>query len=194
MKRIFATLAIAGSVLAATTTAFAQEIPAEPAVAGGDIRSPSPRIMDPDRPGYFQLNVGPSFALGLESDTVMYDIVGAYNYNLSDRITAKLMGDFNLGTGSDAARLINLAVGADIFMNEVRMSYGIPYLTADIGYAMARNQDDKTLDAPSLGAGAGFKLAAEALNVDINLHYSIMTDQLEGRTPSVLGLRAGLAF
>jgi hypothetical protein len=150
--------------------------------------------MDPDRPGYFQVGVGPSFALGLDSDAVMYNVVGAYNRNISDRLTGKIFGDFNLGTGADAAQFINVGLGTDIYLQEVRMDYGVPYLMADVGYGFVRDEDTQTQDAAVIGAGAGFKMAAEALNFDLNVHYSLLTAQLDGKTPSILGLRAAVNF
>jgi hypothetical protein len=159
-----------------------------------DVRAASPRIMDPNRPGYFEIGVGPSFGLGMGSDQVMYDVNLAYNHNISDRMTAKAFGDMNIGSSSSTARYVDLGVGLDAFLNEVRQSYGIPYITGDLGYGFVRNAVDRTQDAVSVGAGAGFKFATEALNFDVNLHYEVLTAQLDNTTPSVFGIRAALNF
>jgi hypothetical protein len=160
----------------------------------GDVRAASPRIMDPNRPGYFQIGVGPAAGLGLKSDRAMYNINIGYNHNLNERFTGKVMADLNLGSGSDTSRYINYTVGGDMYLNEIQQNYGIPYITANLGYALVRNNNDVTEAGLSLGAGAGFKFAAERMNLDVNLHYSILTDEIEGSLPSVLGLRAALNF
>lgn len=163
-------------------------------VAGGEVRAPSPRIMDPNRPGYFELGIGPGFGMGLDTDRVMYDINASYNRNFSDRLTGKIIGDFNLGSSSDSARFIDLGVGVDAYLQEVQMSYGIPYLSADLGYGFVRNNNDRTQDAPAVGVGTGFRFAAEAINFDVNLHYEFLTAQLDSTTPSILGIRAAMNF
>lgn len=179
------------TILATASVGHAQE---PTTAAGGDVRAPSPRIMDPNRPGYFALGVGPSFAFGLNAETMLYNVAAAYNRNFSDRLTGKLFGDFNFGASSDPSRLINVGMGLDIFLQEVRPSYGIPYLMADVGFGFARDHANETKDAVMVGTGAGFKFASEALNFDVNLHYAVMTSDIRGRTPSVLGTRLAVNF
>jgi hypothetical protein len=162
--------------------------------AEGDVRAPSPRIMDPNRPGYFQVGVGPAVGLGLKSDRAMYNINVGYNHNLNERFTGKLMADFNLGAAEDTSRFISYTVGGDMYLNEIQQNYGIPYVSANVGFATARNNNDATEGGLVLGAGAGFKFAAQRMNLDVNLHYSLLTNELEGSLPSVLGLRAALNF
>lgn len=160
----------------------------------GEIRGPSPRFANPDRVGYFTIGAGPSFGVNLDNDNVMYNINAGYNVDVTDRLTAKGFGDFNLSTGNDDARFINLGVGVNVYMTEVTMGGGRPYLTGDIGYAFVKTNNDDTKDALSGGVGAGFQFSAAQLNVDLSLHYSLLFAQINNDTPSVFGLRAGVNF
>jgi hypothetical protein len=183
-------LMVVGLCTLGLQNAFAQDS----VETGGDVRAPSPRIMDPNRPGYLNVGVGPALALGLGTDQVLYNVNFGYNRNLSDRFTGKIFTDLNLGTAADSSRLVNFALGTDIYFREVVTGYGVPYAMADVGYGFARNEDDRTEDGIMIGAGAGFKFAAQALNVDVALHYAVLTGEIDGVVPSVLGLRAGLNF
>jgi hypothetical protein len=161
---------------------------------GGETRANVPRIKDPNHPGYLQAGVGPSFASGLGNDGPMYDLSGSYHYNLSDRIAAKVIGDLNFGSGASSSRFTDLGVGGDVFLNEMQLGYGVPYATADVGYGSVRDASSRTGSGAALGAGAGFKIATEALNLDINVHYTILTQKLNDINPSVLGLRVAVNF
>jgi hypothetical protein len=195
MKSLLIMLSVVvGAVLPQIAHAQDYSTPAVSPEVTPEVRAPSPRIMDPNRPGYFQIGAGPSFGLGMGSDQVMYDINLGYNRNFSDRMTGKLFGDLNLGSSSQPARYIDLGAGLDVYLSEVRQSYGIPYVTGDLGYGFVRNAVDRTQDAASIGAGAGFKFAAEALNFDVNVHYEVLTAQLDNTTPSVFGVRAAMNF
>lgn len=163
-------------------------------VHAGDLRAPSPAIVNWDRPGYFQAGIGPSFASGLAAGDAMYNFNFSYNYNLSESFTGKAITDFNFGSSSSSARLINIGVGADAYFSEFEMRYGVPYLGADVGFGFARNEREQTRDAFTVGATAGFKFAAQAMNFDLNLHYAILTSDLAGENPSVLGVRLATNF
>ncbi len=164
-------------------------------VAAGDVRASSPKIAS-GIPGFFQVGFGPAFAIGLDSDNIMYNINASYNYNISEQLTAKGFGDFNFGTGADSAQMINLGAAAEVYpQNFPTFGDAQPYLIGDLGYGFARNAEtNATGDGVTVGAGAGFKFAARQLNWDINAHYAVLTTQIDGNTPSVLGIRAALNF
>lgn len=175
-----------GGTQSATTTA--------PGDVGAEVVGASPAVTDRQFPGFFQLAVGPSFGLGMDTDAVMTDIMASYNYRFSEQIIGKGFADFNLGTGSDSARFINVGVGAEFYPTQTLITFGKPYVGADAGYAFTRDNEDNTENGVSLGAGAGFKFAAAALNMDVNLHYSVLTEQLDNSTPSVFGVRLAVNF
>ena len=181
-------------VTVASFSTFAQEPAIGESAIGGDIRSPSPGIMNTDRPGYYQVGIGPSFATGLNSDRAMYDLTLGYFYNFSERLAGKIMSDLNFGTSTDVSRLIIVGGGAELYFPEAASSIGAPYITGDVGFGFARNDENRLLDAPTAGVGLGFKSATEYLNLDVNVHYTSMFGTLDGRTPTVLGIRTALNF
>ena len=164
------------------------------APATGEVAAPSPALQNPNRAGFFAIGVGPSFGLGLDQDDVMYNVIGSYNRNFSDYLTGKIFGDLNFGAGSDSGRFINVGFGADVYPATFTMAGGKPYVSGDVGYGFTRNDEDATKDAITVGAGAGFRFMAQELNMDVNLHYTLLTAQLDGTNPSVLGLRAAVNF
>lgn len=160
----------------------------------GETRGASPRFARSDRLGYFNIGAGPSFGVNLGNDNVMYNLNAGYNVDVSDRLTAKGFGDFNLSTGNDDARFINLGVGVNVYMTDAIAGAGRPYVTGDLGYAFVKTNDDDTKDAMAGGAGAGFQFSTAQLNVDLSLHYSVLFAQIGDETPSVFGLRAAVNF
>lgn len=161
----------------------------------GDVRAPSPLFAREDRRGAFQVGAGPAFSTGMASDQMLYNINAAYIMPFGDLISAKAFGDFNLSAGSDAHRFINFGLGAELYpMGATTMAGGRPYLTADLGYALTRNKDEVTQDAPAVGVGGGYKFATQQLNMDVNLHYTMLTAKLQDNYPAVLGLRAAVNF
>lgn len=169
--------------------------------SSGELRGPSPRLANQKMPGFFQMGFGPSFAIGLNSDNIMYNINGAYNYNIDEQWAVKGFGDFNIGTGADSAQFVNLGVAGELYpQNWPSFGGAKPYVQADLGYAFARSSRNlitnsvSTGDGVSIGAGAGFKFEAAELNWDITAHYALLTSQIDQRTPSVLGIRAALNF
>lgn len=174
------------------STATASNFSGTPS-AGGDVRAPSPAFGRDDKYGFLQLGVGPSFSTGLGTDSLLYDINVGYIVPMNELVSAKAFGDINIANGSDASRLINLGLGAEIYPWGT-FNGGQPYVVGDVGYAFARDDDQRILDAPAIGAGAGFKFAAQQLNMDVNVHYSVMTGQIQDTNPSVLGLRAAINF
>jgi len=161
----------------------------------GDVRAPSPLFARPDRRGAFQIGAGPAFSTGMESDQMLYNINAAYLMPFGDLISAKAFADFNLSAGSDAHRFINFGLGAELYpMGASTMGGGRPYIMGDVGYALTRNKNEATQDAPAFGLGGGYKFATQQLNMDVNLHYTVLTAKLEDKYPAVLGLRAAVNF
>jgi hypothetical protein len=191
MKRnlIFAALAFVGGIASANAAQSAQGN-----VQSGELRAPSPLIVNWDRPGYFQFGLGPSFASNAQAPEPMWDLNFAYNYNVSNSFTAKAITDFNFGGSNDAARMINLALGVDAYFPELNTIVGTPYFGVDAGYSFLRNTREQTLDAPAIGATVGFKFAVDAMNFDMNAHYALMTAQLNGETPSIFAVRVATNF
>ena len=165
------------------------------AMGAGDVRAPSPIFQRPDRMGAFQVGIGPAFGIGMDSDQLLYDVHLGYVAPVSDLFSIKGFGDLNLATGGDANRFLNFGVGADVFpIQSETIVGGRPYLMADVGYAFTRDKNSVTQDAPAVGAGGGFKFATEQLNMDVNLHYTMLTAKIRDDYPSVLGVRAALNF
>jgi hypothetical protein len=161
----------------------------------GKINAPSPRFSNPERRGFFTIGLGPAFGGGLQTDNILLSLNMSYNRNATDRLTAKMLADLNIGTGSESARFLNFAIGSDFYPLAGReFNGGLPYLSADLGFAFTQDSEGLTKDAPAIGAGAGFKFTASELNLDLNRHYSILTTDIDGENPSLLGLRAAVSF
>lgn len=164
-------------------------------MGAGDVRAPSPLFARPDRRGAFQIGAGPAFSTGMESDQMMYNLNAAYVMPFGDLFSAKAFGDFNLSAGSDPHRFLNFGIGAELYpMGATTMGRGRPYVAGDIGYALTRNKNDVTQDAPAVGVGGGYRFLTQQLNMDVNLHYTMLTAKLEDKYPAVLGLRAAVNF
>ena len=160
----------------------------------GELTSASPRMKSEDRAGQVQLGVGPSFAINMKDDALMYDLLAAYAIDFNDNVVGKIFGDFNLGTGSSTTRFINLGVAAEYYPTRELLTFGKPYLGADLGFAFARDALNRTGDAPAAGLAAGFKFQAAQMNWDVNAHYDLLLTQIADETPSVFGLRVALGF
>jgi hypothetical protein len=160
----------------------------------GELTAASPRFQDPNRAGQFQLGVGPSFGIGMNNDNIMYDILLAYAVDLSDTFVAKGFGDLNFATGSESSRFLNFGVAGEYYPTRELLTFGKPYLGADLGYAFVRDAQSNNTDNLAVGAAAGFKFQASELNWDVNAHYTILLDDLNGDTPNVLGVRVALGF
>ncbi|MES2964387.1 MAG: hypothetical protein V4760_10880 [Bdellovibrionota bacterium] len=175
-----------GGTQSATTTSASE--------ASNEVVGASPIMGQREFPGFFQLAVGPSFGLGMDTDAVMTNVMAAYNYTFSDGVIGKGFVDGNFGSGSDSARFINVGVGGEFYPSQNLISFGKPYVAADAGYAFTRDNDDNTEDGIAVGAGVGFKFAAAALNMDVNLHYTLLTEQIDSTNPSVFGVRLAVNF
>lgn len=166
-----------------------------PAVGVGDVRAPSPIFHGADRKSSFQIALGPAFSTGMATDQLLYNVNLAYALPVHEYVSLKGIGDFNLSAGSESTQFMNFGLGADLFpMGTAAVTGGRPYLTGDVGYAFIRNKNDASTEAPAVGLGGGYKFVTEALNMDVNLHYTILTAQLQDETPAILGLRAAINF
>ncbi len=160
----------------------------------GELTAPSPRLMNPDRAGQIQVGLGPSFGIGMDNDNVMYDILIGYAVDFTDNFVGKAFGDLNFGTGSEASRFLNFGVAGEFYPSRELLTFGKPYLGADVGYAFARDTESNQASNLALGAAAGFKFQAAELNWDVNAHYTILLDDVAGDTPSVFAVRLALGF
>jgi hypothetical protein len=161
---------------------------------GGDLRAPSPKVFNQNRSNYFQAAIGPAYGVGLASDSLMYNIAGSYNWNLTPRFTAKAIGDLYLGSGSVSSRFINLAGGAEFFIPEATFMGALPYVSGVAGLGLVRNAEEQTREGLAAGAGAGFKFAADQMNLDVSLQYTVLAAQIAETNPSVFGARVAVNF
>ena len=159
-----------------------------------DLRSSSPHFLNPDRPGYFQIGGGPAFGIGLDSDKIMYNINGGYSYNLGQYLAAKILADLYIGSGSNSSRIISAGVGGDYFIPNTNLSFGIPYISGDVGYGSVRSADGQTAAGVTYGGGTGVRFATDNYNWDMNIHYALVMADLADKTPSVLALRGAVNF
>jgi len=165
----------------------------------GDVRAPSPRIRNATTFGTAEAGAGPAFGVGMGSDQPMIDLNLAYAVPITQMISAKTFGDFNFAAGSDTNHFFNIGLGAELFppslwAQALYLADTKPYLTAELGYALTKNNNSHENDAPALGGGGGFRFSTQELNLDIGLHYTILTAPLGGAVPSVLALRAAMNF
>lgn len=152
------------------------------------------KIRGTEQPVFGTLALGTAFPTGLESDSLLYNVVGAINYNFTQNVSGKIFGDIAMGAARDSARFMNFGTGLDYYFMNTRIGRATPYFTGDAGLGLTRTTRRDTANALALGAGLGLRLASENINWDINLHFTSLTSQNEGSTPSVLGLRGGVNF
>ena len=145
-------------------------------------------------PGYFTTAVGAGFSGGLATDNTMLNLTAGYNIDYTAEVTGKAFADLNLGMGSDSARFIDVALGANYFPMQIQMNQIKPYLGADAGVGFVRNNASKAADSLVLGAGAGFQLLTQQTNIDVSLRYEFLTEQINGNNPEVLGLKVGMNY
>lgn len=160
----------------------------------GETRAAAPRIARGDNLGYFTVGAGPAFSIGLDTDNPMYNILAAYNVDVRRDVTAKVLGDFSFGSGADVSNFINVAVGANYYPFAGNVYGSRPYTMADLGWGFVRDEFEDTENGISVGVGAGFQFRAQELNFDVNIHYSLLTSEINDDIPSVLALRAAINF
>lgn len=160
----------------------------------GELTSASPRMLNPDRIGQIQLGVGTSFGINMKDDSLMYDLMAGYAVDFTENFVGKVFGDFNLATGSSATRFINLGLAGEYYPTKELLTFGKPYLAADLGYAFTRDGFSRTGDGLAAGVGAGFKFQAAEMNWDVAANYSLLLSQVADETPSVFGVRVALGF
>jgi hypothetical protein len=164
------------------------------AAGGGESRAISPRHSLLGGPGYFTAGAGAGFAAGLNSDTAMYNVDAGYNVDVTPEFTARGFADLNLGTGANGARFIDLGVGGNYYAEQLQTKVGRPYVTGDLGFAFARDADNRTLDGFAVGAGAGFQFEMNNVNLDLNAHYTVLTSLLRNANPQIIGVRLAVNF
>ncbi len=160
----------------------------------GELTAASPRMASADRAGQIQLGVGPSFAINMKEDSLLYDLLAAYAVDFSDNFVGKVFGDFNLATGSSPTRFINLGIAGEYYPTKELLTFGKPYLGADLGYAFTRDALSRSGDNVATGVAAGFKFQAADINWDVNAHYDLLLAKVADETPSVFGIRVALGF
>ena len=159
------------------------------------VRAPSPAILDPSRQGFFSVAVGPAYGVNLETDALMYNFQGAYNFNINERVSLKGLADLYFGSGSVSSRLMNFGIGADVYLPEINPSKsGIPYVSGEAMIGNGRNAREETATGLALGAAAGYKFQVSETNLDVAVHYSLLTATVGSNNPSVLGARVGVHF
>jgi|GEM_PF-6610819 len=160
----------------------------------GELTAASPRMANPDRIGQVQLGVGPAFGINMKNDSIMYDLMAAYAADFNDNFVGKIFGDFNLATGSDVTHFINLGLAGEYYPTKEYLTFGKPYLAADLGYAFARDNLSRTGEGLAAGAAIGFKFQANQLNWDIAANYTSLLSQIADATPQVFGIRVAVGF
>jgi hypothetical protein len=165
-----------------------------PDASVGELTAASPRMLNPDRFGQVQLGVGPSFAINMKEDSLMYDLMAAYAVDFSENFVGKVFGDFNLATGSSVTRFINLGLAGEYYPTRELLTFGKPYLAADLGYAFTRDALNRNGEGLAAGVGAGFKFQAAEMNWDIAAHYTALLERVADENPSVFGVRVALGF
>ena len=160
----------------------------------GELTSASPRMTDPDRIGQVQIGVGPSFGINMKDDSLMYDLNIAYGASLNENFAGKVFGDFNFAAGSSTSRFINLGLAGEYYPSRELLTFGKPYVGANLGYSFVRDGLNRTGDGLAGGLAAGFKFQASQLNWDVAANYTILFNQIADETPNVFGVRVALGF
>jgi hypothetical protein len=130
----------------------------------------------------------------MKDDSWMYDLLAAYAVDFNDNVVGKVFGDFNLATGSSVTRFINLGLAGEYYPSRELLTFGKPYVAADLGYAFTRDGLGRSGDGISAGLGAGFKFQAAELNWDVAANYTLLLQEVADETPSVFGVRVALGF
>ena len=172
----------------------AQPVAAAADSSAGESRAIAPRHSKLGGPGYFSAGLGAGFGSGMNSTGTLYDINGAYNFDISPEWAAKGFLDLNLGSGSDVSRFIDVAAGGNWYPQQLQFANSRPYLTADVGLGFVRNSYNEGTQGLATGLGAGFQFDVASLSVDVNAHYTLLMASLRGTTPQVMGLRLAVNF
>ena len=169
-------------------TRSAQSIPA------GELAAASPGWRARDTKSQVQLGVGPSFALNMRDNDLMYDLMAAYAIDFDDAFNAKVFSDINLGAGDAETHFINLGVAGAYSPALGLLTFGKPYFGGDVGYAFTRDGSGHTGDGASAGLTTGFKFMATDLNWDVAANYTMLLARIADATPQVVSVRVALAF
>jgi hypothetical protein len=131
----------------------------------------------------------------MATDNIMYSLAGGYVVDLNPRFAGKIVGEADIGSGRDDARLIDIALGGDFHLLEAEIGGARPYLTADLGVGSARTQASDSHVGLTAGGGLGMTFAsAGQSSFDILVHYKVMASAIAGANPSVLGVRGSVSF
>lgn len=145
-------------------------------------------------PGYFSAQAGVGNAAGLGTQNSLFNLRVGYNVEYSPLVTGRVIGDFNIGTGSDNAYFNDIAVGANVFIPAIQLGAFKPYIGADAGVGFVRNSAADRRAGLALAANTGFQWLASQTALDVSLRYEALTTNVSGDAPSVLSLNAGLDF
>jgi len=145
-------------------------------------------------PGYFSAQAGVGNAAGLGTQNSLFNLRAGYNVEYSPLVTGRVIGDFNMGTGSDNAYFNDIAVGANVFLPAIQLGAFKPYIGGDAGVGFVRNSAAARGAGLSLAADTGFQWLASQTALDVSLRYEALTANVNGDAPSVLSLNAGIDF
>ena len=145
-------------------------------------------------PGYFTAAAGAGFSGGLRADNTMFNVDAGYAIDYTPLITGKAFVDMTLGTGSDVARFVDLAVGANYYPPQVQSGKSKPYVGGDVGLGLVRNNLNDSQASLAVGATGGFQFLADTANLDLALRYEVLATQIDGATAQLLGLKVGMDF
>ena len=175
-------------------TAGTADADAQP--SGGESHGFNPIQALRTSPGHVTVGLGPGFGMGMNSANAMYSATGGYIWDFTPRFAGKVMGEADLGSGNDNARMLDAYIGADAYIPEIYMGDNAkPYVTANLGIGSARNQASDGATGLTAGFGAGVRIPTnEKTDLDILLHYELLTASVDGANPSVLGIRAAFNF
>ncbi len=145
-------------------------------------------------PGYFSAQAGVGSSSGLGTANNMFNLRAGYNVVYSPLVTGHVIGDFNMGTGSDSAYFNDVAVGANVFIPQIQLGAFKPYIGGDAGVGFVRNTAADKQAGLALAAQTGFQWLASQTALDVSLRYEAMAANVAGTTPAVVSLNAGIDF
>lgn len=185
------------TVVSGTTRAPEQQIIVQqPAPAPQVIQTQTPSLLPGRKVGYWTLGFGPFVPRKLGSDKAMYGVSGGRVWDVNPRASVKIIGEGAFSSGSGGARFIDVGAGANYYLQQSNAETA-PYVTADFGYGIADDVDDRSAEGFSFGTGFGVQFfRTTETTLDVLLRYAVVLDDVEGTdaNPSIIGARLAVNF
>jgi hypothetical protein len=185
-------LAAAGTASGAINPAPA---PAAPIANESRVGQPAMPDYANSRSDHWTIGVGPFIPRRMGTTKVMYDVSAGHIWDVNPLVSVKAIGEVSLSSGGDNASFFNAGVGANYYLpGSIEAA---PYVTADMGYGLARDAGGNTGEGFSVGTGVGYQFFRNTeTTMDLLVRYNAILSGIQNGdgSPSVFGVRLAVNF